>query len=815
MIRQGLVDGWRFRARHAGSDGEDLTEEVTVPHDAIIATDRQDDLELRATGYFAGGAWEYTRVIDAPEEWRERTVLLEFEAVYRSAAIYVNGDLVGHRPSGYATFSVCLDGYLRYGAANTIRVEARAHGDSRWYSGGGLIRPVWLIVADPVHIALDGVTVTTPDIDDQYAMIEIDTTLKNGDRLASTRRLHTRILGPGGDEVAADEIPVTILPGEDAIAHQRLLISHPERWSLDSPLLHRVESTLLADDRIRDTASTTFGIRHLTLDPMRGFRINGETVKLRGACVHHDNGIIGAATIDRAEHRRVEILKAAGFNAVRSAHQPMSRAMLDACDRLGVLVMDELTDIWTRTKNAFDDALTFPDWWRANLAAMVRKDRNHPSVFAYSIGNEIPEIGTGAGAVWMRRLATETRTLDPTRFVTSGVNGALLVMADEIDGHNEGLGDWAQAEVTEINDMMASLAERMNALGVSAAVTTLIAEPLAALDIAGLNYLDSRYSPDRVAFPHRVIVGSETFPTRIDELWSSVLANDHVIGDFTWTGMDYLGEPGIGRPHYADRGDADDENAGGALANYPWIASWAGDIDITGRRRPASYYREIVFGLRSAPYIAVRNPATRGRERRPAPWSWTDSSASWTWPGSEGAPIEIEVYSDADEVELFVSGVSAGTLPCGAAHRYRAVFAAVYEPGIIEAVARHSDQRCESTSLRTAETSRHLVITPERTQVAADGHDLVYLDIEIVDEHGTLAGDADDLLEIEVHGVGRLRGFGSAAPATRESYTDSRHHAFRGHALAVVQPVRSGRIDVTVRGEHLAAATTSVEVAAA
>lgn len=809
MIRQGLFDGWRFRTRFAGSDGEDPTEEVTVPHDAVVSTVRRDDPELRATGYFAGGAWEYTRVFDAPEEWRERTVLLEFEAVYRSASIYVNGDLVGHRPAGYTTFSVCLDGYLRYGAENTIRVEARAHRDSRWYSGGGLIRPVWLVVADTVHIALDGVTVTTPDIDDEYAMIEIDTTLENGDRLPSTCRLRTRILDPEGLEVATDEIPVTILPGEDAIAHQRLLISRPQRWSLESPALYRVESTLLAGEQIRDTASTTFGIRHLTLDAVRGLRINGATVKLRGACVHHDNGIIGAMTIDRAEHRRVEILKAAGFNAIRSAHQPMSRAMLEACDRLGVLVMDELTDMWTRTKHDFDYALAFPDWWRADLAAMVQKDRNHPSVFAYSIGNEIPEIGTGAGAAWVRRLATETRALDPTRFVTSGVNGALLVMADEIDGDNEDLAEWARAEVTEINGMMASLADRMNALGVSAAVTALTAEPLAALDIAGLNYLDSRYAPDHDTFPHRVIVGTETFPTRIDELWSSVLANDHVIGDFTWTGMDHLGEPGIGRPHYAGQ-----DNAGGSLANYPWIASWAGDIDITGRRRPASYYREIVFGLRSTPYIAVRNPATHGRERRPAPWSWTDSFASWTWPGWEGAPVEIEVYSDADEVELFVNGVSAGTLPCGAAHRYRAVFTTVYEPGTVEAVARRGDQPGEICALQTSRPSRHIVIRPDRARVSASGGDLVYLDIEVVDDHGTLAGDDEEPLEIEVRGVGRLLGFGSAAPVTSESYTDERHHAFRGHALAVVQPTGPGRIDVTVRCERLGSATTSIEVAA-
>ena len=488
----------RVTPRRAPSD---LTEDVTLPHDAIISTARRDDPEILATGYFPGGAWEYTKVIAVPEEWRDRTVLLEFEAVYRSAAVYVNGDLVGHRPSGYASFSVCLDHYLRYGADNTIRVEARAHRDSRWYSGGGLIRPVWLIVGDPVHIALDGIAVTTPDIDDAYAMVEVDTTLENGDRGTKLRRLRTRILDPEGVEVAADEVPVTILPGEDAIAHQRLLIAQPRRWAPESPCSTGSSRRFGTATQIRDTASTSFGIRHLTLDAVRGLRINGSTVKLRGACVHHDNGVIGATTIDRAEHRRVEILKAAGFNALRSAHQPMSRAMLEACDRLGVLVMDELTDMWTRTKHDFDDALTFPEWWRADLAAMVRKDRNHPSVFAYSIGNEIPEIGTGAGAAWVRRLATETRALDPTRFVTSGVNGALLVMAEEIDGdteHPRRMGAGRSVRDQRHDGLSRREDERSRRLRGRHCLT---AEPLAALDIAGLNYLDSRYGPDRVPSP--------------------------------------------------------------------------------------------------------------------------------------------------------------------------------------------------------------------------------------------------------------------------------------------------------------------------
>ena len=472
--------------------------------------------------------------------------------------------------------------------------------------------------------------------------------------------------------------------------------------------------------------------------------------------------------------------------------------------------MDELTDMWTRTKHDFDDALTFPDWWRADLAAMVRKDRNHPSVFAYSIGNEIPEIGTGAGAAWVRRLATETRALTRPASSRAGCNGALLVMAEEIDGDTDILGEWAQAEVSEINGMMASLAERMNALGTSAAVTALTAEPLAALDIAGLNYLDSRYGPDRDSFPNRVIVGTETFPTRIDELWSAVMAHDHVIGDFTWTGMDYLGEPGLGRPHYAER-----DNDGGTLANFPWIASWAGDIDITGRRRPASYYREIVFGLRTDPYIAVRNPASFGLTAKPAPWSWTDSSASWSWPGSEDAPVEIEVYSDADEVELLINGASVGVLPAGLRHRYRAVFSTTYRPGTVEAIARRGARRLGSSSLRTAGPSRrdHHPRRPERVCTSAAPTSPISTSrssMRTVHARWRRRGSPGDRGPRR----GSVLGFGSAAPFTEESYADARQHAFRGHALAVVQPTRTGRIDVTVRGQHLGDATASLEVIA-
>lgn len=805
MIRQSFNDGWSFRPLIAEPQGPNHPVPVALPHDAVIGTPRDPDRQLVGTGYFSGGAWEYTRTLDAPESWRGRAVSLEFEAVYRSPSVYVNGDLAGHGASGYGGFVVEIDPFLRFGQSNEIRVEARAHRDSRWYSGGGITRPVWLLVGDHVHIQADGVVVTTPDIDADAALVCIDTTIENVGRATTTRRLETRILDPEGVEVAVDRTPVTVFGGEGAVVHQRVLVPAPALWSVDSPHIYRVALRLLDGEAIVDECEVTFGIRSLSVDPLRGLRINGETVKLRGACVHHDSGVLGAATFDRAEERRIELLKEAGFNAVRSAHQPLSRAALAACDRVGMLVMDELTDMWTRPKHAFDAALAFPDSWRTDLAAMVRKDRNHPSVVLYSIGNEIPEIGTGAGAAWARRLATETRRLDPTRLVTSGVNGALLVIADTIDGDPELLGEWASAEVSEINTMMAGLADRLNALGVSSAVSALTEETLATLDVAGFNYLDSRYDLDRTLFPHRVIVGSETFPTRIDELWAAVTAHDHVIGDFTWTGWDYLGEAGIGRPHYQGV-----DSAGGALADYPWGTAWVGDLDITGRRRPASFYREIVYGLRSRPYLAVRNPASFGLEPAPAPWSWSDSISSWNWAGSDGAPIEVEVYSDADEVELFVDGESAGRLPAGRAHRFRAVFAVTYRPGRIEAVAIRGGEPGERTELRTAGPAG-LVARADRDRVSAAGDDLVYVDVDLADETGVLATDREDEVTVSIDGPGMLQGFGSASPHNEQSYVGATHRTFRGHVLAVVRPVGEGRIVVSARSEAHGSAEVSVD----
>jgi hypothetical protein len=770
--------------------------QVTLPHDAALGRDR-DPAARSTTGYVPGGAYEYRTTLHAPEEYREQRVLLDFEGVYRTAMVYVNGALAGHRATGYTGFTVDLDDHLLFGADNEIRVVCRTHEDSRWYSGAGIHRPVHLVVSALTHIALDGVRVTTTEVDDAFAVVEVATTVEHDGRGLATLDLVTEIRDDDGAVVATATSPVTVLPGEPAVVRQRVLLRVPALWSPDSPALYSAVVSLRDGETDVDDDVVSFGVRTLSLDPVRGLRLNGEPVKLRGACVHSDNGVLGAATIGRAEERRVQLLKEAGFNALRSAHNPMSRAMLDACDRYGVLVMDELTDMWTESKTDFDAALDFPEWWERDVEAMVRKDVNHPSVVLYSIGNEIPEVSKPHGAVWSRRLAEKVRSLDDTRFVTNGINAMLSVIGEAAMPEAAGGG---------INTLLTDIGAFMEELSGSELVATRTAESYDVLDAAGMNYMEARYEIDRERFPRRVIVGSETFPGKIDQLWRLVLDNPHVIGDFTWTGWDYLGEAGVGRVTTAD-----DPTAGHFGAPYPWLLAHVGDLDITGHRRPASYYREIVFGLRSDPYIAVLRPERHGRELSKTPWAWSDTVGSWSWAGAEGEPVTVEVYSDADEVELVLDGTSVGTAPVGEKNRFRAEFEMTYAPGELVAVARTAGAETGRFALRSATGPVGLAAVADRDAVRADGTDAVFVDVRLQDPAGTVVLGVDRAVVVTVEGPGVLKGFGSARPETEESYLDDVHTTFDGRALAVVRPTGPGTITVTATADGCDPVTVTVE----
>lgn len=847
--------GWLVRPKQSLflelTGGGTPPEAVTLPHDAMIGTAR-DPAASSMNAYFPGGVWEYTTSFAVPEQWRSRRVHLQFEGVYRDATVFVNDDFAAAEPYGYGEFVVDLDPFLRYGVDNVVKVECRAGDDARWYSGAGIFRPVHLWVQSPVRLAIDGVWVTTPEIDGDGAVVEVTAEVCNDTAHTVTTLVEVELRDPDGAVVGTSTAPVTVRPRATAMARQRLYVSAPRCWSPDHPHLYSCATTLSRvpgsgaagspdggpidggpiDGDPLDADSTWFGIRRLQLDPKRGLRINGEVVKLRGACVHHDNGPIGAATIARAEERRVEGLKAAGFNALRSAHNPMSRAMLDACDRHGVVVMDEAWDVWTEPKRDHDHALRFDARWRADLAAMVRKDRNHPCVVLYSTGNEIPEVGSPLGAARAREIAEHVRSLDPTRYVTNAVQ-PLLAIRDFISkirdlatgGALEGGGASADAadaagaaEVPEqagVNTMMASWAQIKDRLLGTPLVSETMEQVCASLDVAGYNYLDVRYQLDGEQCPNRVIVGSETYVTAFARSWPLIEAAPHVIGDFTWTGWDYLGEVGIGRVEHTD---ASDGAAGGAGANagisgaYPWLVAHAGDIDITGERRPASYFREIVLGLRTDPYMAVVRPRSASATvAYSGPWSWSDSLASWTWEGHEGTGLRVEVYAAAEEVEVLCNGRSFGRQPAGPAREFTATFTVPYEPGELTAVAFASGREVGRAALRTAEGSVRLAAHADRSALRADDTDLAHVAVTLVDGRGTVHPGVDREVTVAIDGPAVLQGFASADPKATTSFRSATCPTYEGKALAVIRPSGVGAITVRFSAADLDPVTCVLE----
>ena len=800
MTAQSFNAGWSYRLPlgpfAAAQGGQAAATPVTLPHDALRDADRSPGAVGRGAGaYYPPGAYTYLKTFDVPASWAEQAVRLEFQGAFRHAAVFVNDEYAGNRADGYARFFVDIKPYLRFGGANEVRVEVRSGQDSRWYSGCGLHRPVLLHVDDPVHIVPYGVRVTTMDLEPDQAVLEVATTVVNQTLATVTATVATAIADADGAPADGDETPVTLAPGESALVRQRLYIDAPQLWSPDYPRLYSASSRLDAGESL----TTTFGVRRIQLDPRHGLRINGEPVLLRGACLHHDNGPLGAAAVGRAEERRIELLKAAGFNAIRSAHNPASVAMLEACDRVGILVMDEAFDCWTRGKTLYDYAQDFPQWWAADLESMVAKDYNHPSVIMYSLGNEIAETGTPHGARLARRLAEHIRALDPTRLVTNGVNAALAVL-------NEAPETLA-AGGTGLND----LGDAMNQLGSSESAGRRTAESSSVLDVLGLNYAEGRYTADAEQFPHRVIVGSETFPTRIGTLWPMVRDHPHVIGDFTWTGWDYLGEVGIGATAYAEDEDA---VAAALEREFPYLTGWCGDLDITGWRRPVSFYREIVFGLRREPYIAVRRPEHHDHTiTAQSPWAWSDSISSWTWPGFEGQPVTVEVYADADEVVLLLGGTEVARGTVGKTKPMMAVLETSYAPGELVAVACRDGAEIGRTTLTSAGEPL-LTAYADRTRLRADDVDLAFVAIELRDADGRLVTSAEAPVTVEVSGAAVLAGLCSANPKTAERFDADTWRTFDGRALAVVRPDGPGAATIRISAEGLEPVIIDLEVTA-
>ncbi len=765
---------------------------VTLPHDALLTSDRSAESSGGPqTGYFRDGKWTYEKSFDVPEDWATQRVSVEFEGVYRDATVYVNGAFAGQWANGYSGFVIDISPFLLFGETNTIRVDCQAHEDSRWYSGGGIYRPVHLLVGDLVRVAPTGLRVHSPEVDAELATVIARTEVRNDDVRTRTVDMLLEVRDNEGELAASERGRVTLLSGETLTTHQRVYVRQPRLWNVDTPNLYEASVTLTIDGATTDTAASRFGIRAVTVDPDRGLRINGEQIKLRGAAVHHDHGVLGAAEFADAALRKVQKLKDAGFNALRSSHNPLSVAMLDACDTVGMLVMDEAFDMWTVPKSGDDYSRRFPEWWQRDIDALVAKDYNHPSVIIYSIGNEIIEAGTTHGARLGRLLAERIRSQDPTRITTHALQGMYIARDKIPELRAEANQD--SSVIKGLNDYLGQVTQLMERVMASDLVGDRLLEPASALDVVGLNYGDARYAVDRVQHPDRIYFGSESFPTRIDELWKLITEHSNVLGDFTWTGWDFLGEVGTGRHVYP-------EDAQVHRAPYPWIAAVCGDIDLIGDRKPISYYRETVFGLSDLPYLAIRVPREDGYVIEPKAWTWSDVHPSWSWNVPKGTVLHAEVYTSGDEVAFLLNGREVARTAVGTTRSFLAAADIAYEPGTLEAVTYKDGQETGRSTLRTAAPASRIDVDLDRDSFRANGSDLIHAALTLVDSDGAPNIHDDVAFTVSVDGPAVLQGVGSANPVTEESYLTNEAVTFRGRALVVIRSTdATGEIRLTIQ----------------
>ncbi|MCC8068000.1 MAG: DUF4982 domain-containing protein, partial [Clostridiales bacterium] len=687
----------------------------------------------------------------------------------------------------------------------------------RWYTGGGIYRNVNLMIADTVHIMPDGVFVKTENVDDAIAEIAVCMEIENKTAALKNIVLCAKVLDQDGHIAAEGNMPVTIRGNVMDTWKLRLFVKNPKLWDAENPNLYSYEVSICEESAVLDTETGTFGIRKMQLDPVNGLRINGRTVNLRGGCIHHDNGVIGTKEFTLAAVERVKTLKAAGFNAIRSSHYPMSRKLLEACDQYGMYVMDEYSDVWTTSKVSYDYSMHMTEWWEHDLANLVRKDKNHPCVIMYSIGNEIPEVSNSIDSGWGKKLADRLRELDPTRYVTNSMN-ILLAGMDILMKMSAGAQEGASAQgaepnadnaqpTGEINSMMSNMGDMMSQVMASPILAKITEEAASQVDIVGYNYSLGRYEPEGSEYPNRILVGSETNPPDLDKNWDAVERLPYVIGDFDWTAWDYLGENGIGGYTY---GDQEASVLGAMYSPYPWKAAYCGDVNLIGDRRPVSYWREMIWGFRTKPYIAVQPPKHYGETKHGSQWCFSDAYRSWNHKDYIGKGIVVEVYAAADEVELLVNGKSVGRKATGEPHKYMAVFDTIYEPGQVEAVAYKNGTETgrdvlvtASDNVKLAATVKTLAGADTEAKIPADGTDIAYVDVSVVDENGVLNMDHVLKTAVSVEGPGAVIGYGSADPKSEENYYDSEARTYEGRIRAAIRATGTGLIKVNFQAEEL------------
>lgn len=731
---------------------------VTLPHDWSVESDFTADAAMgNEGGYLPAGTGWYRKQLYMPKEWAGKTVKLMFDGVYQDSKIYVNGDSVGSHFYGYTPFVVDITKQLKQGA-NTIaiRVDNSQQKNCRWYSGSGIYRKVQLIVSDPVHIAPWGVAVTTPKVEKSEAVVIVQTDLKNEGN--SPRNIKVKVSVPS-ENVSEESTEVTIKPNSvyNRVT-QQLTISNPKLWSTDTPNLYEAKVEIIEDGKVIDEKTERFGVRTVEYDAENGLRINGVKTLINGGDAHHDNGLIGAAAFKSSEYRKAKLMKDAGFNLVRTSHNPPSEDFLTACDELGLMVIDEAFDGWVDQKNTFDYHLRFKEESSADVAAMVLRDRNHPSIISWSIGNEIIERKHISSVTTAQRLKKAILKHDATRPVTEA-----LCAWDP---------DW------EIYDPHADV-----------------------LDIVGFNYMMFKAEGDHERDPKRVMWQTESYPRDAFKNWTMVNDKPYVIGDVVWTALDYLGESGIGRYFY--EGETDGEPW--MKKQYPWHGAYCGDIDILGWRKPISHYRELLYCPdRAKLYMAVKEPDGYYGKIKETMWSVWPTWESWNWKKFEGKNVDVEIYSHYPKVRLYLNDKLVAERQTTRAEEFKATIPVPYTAGTLKAVGVDAQgNEVEERTLTTSGDASAIRLTADKTTIAAGGEDICYVTVELVDKNGIRVQDAEQELRFEVKGNATLLAAGSADLKDSVSYQKNVHKTFKGMAMAVVRSTnKSGKATLTVTGEN-------------
>lgn len=789
MLKKCISKDWKFTEYFGYDDfvyGYETAEytNVDLPHDYLISKKREDIQGGSCTGYYPVIRGKYVKYLNFEHN---KHYVLDLDGAYMCAHIFFNEGHLALHPYGYTPFLVDLTDHIAPDVTNKLAITVNPLPDtSRWYTGCGIYRDVFLWEGGYVRIEPRDMFVSTLKVDEKVASLRLKFKVSADEDAKAT--ICFRVMNAEGIVVKTDEVALDVTQAGVEKEHV-IEVEHPLLWDMDNPNLYTLITEIIVGNEIIDTTETVFGIRTLGVDVNKGLILNGKSVKLMGGCIHHDNGVLGAAAFPAAEERKIRLLKEAGFNAIRAAHNPISLAMLEACDRIGMAVMEEAFDCWNKPKlNVNDYHLFFSDWCIRDVAYMVLRDRNHPCVFSYSIGNEIREVdGLSAAGKWSKALCQEIKKHDDTRFTTAAIQRLCSIIHPE-KGDPEDYK--AYIDNKHGHKTIEEIAEACSSFE----------EPL---DAPGFNYYYEDYVNERKRNSSKAMWGSETLTLPLYDQWKEVMENDYIMGDFGWTAIDNIGEVGEGRGAWISK-----EEFVKQPPKYPWRTCYQGDLDLCGYRLPKSYFREAVWHADRTPRIFVTRPEHFGKEYSCTDWGWQDVYEVWTFEDKYiGQKVKVETYTDADEIVWLLNGKKIGkSIPVKAI----ASLETVYEKGDLTAISYKNGKEISRYTLSTTDAASKIVVQPERPELMADRRDLCYFNIFVTDNEGRLIADAGNEINCEVTG-GELLGIYSGNPCNEDQFTSNACHVYRGKALAIVRTAEKGNISIKVTAENLALGQATVE----